>query len=229
MIPSLSEDFAMNATINTTEDCNLRCKYCYETKKTKGNIKLEYCKKFIDMLLEDTNYLDIREDEADYVKNIQSSGLLLDFIGGDSLIDPQLLDDISTYAIKKIFTTNTTNAKNWRNHFKITISTNGTLFSRPDVREFCEKWKDILHIGVSIDGCPEIHDANRIFPNGEGSMKTILKNWDWFKSTFPLFATTTKSTLAKNSIPYLYDSLKWMHEELGLNYINQNFIMEKNN
>ena len=217
----------LNVIINTTEDCNLRCKYCYEIKKKKKSIDFETCKKFIDILVTDENLLGIEEDEYNNIPWLEiSDGIVLDFIGGDSLIDPQLLDQIITYLIKKLYTTQTPIAKQLRRKIRVSISTNGTLFVRQDVRDFCEKWKDILEIGVSIDGCPEIHDKNRIFPNGSGSMEVIMKGWPWYKETFPRQAKITKATCNKDSIPYLYESLKWMHEELGLIYINQNFIME---
>jgi uncharacterized protein len=36
----------------------------------------------------------------------------------------------------------------------------------------------------------------------------------------------TKSTLNKDSIPYLYESVKFLHEDMGIPQINMNFIME---
>jgi uncharacterized protein len=41
--------------------------------------------------------------------------------------------------------------------------------------------------------------------------------------------TTTKSTLNKESIPHIFNSLVYLHEELGLTEINQNFIQEQMN
>ena len=216
MIPDLPNFEGLNCTINTTEDCNLRCKYCYEVNKRPKSIDFEKCKKFID-LLTDGDKIDkaLRPDET-----VESQNLILDFIGGDSLIDPILLDKILSYFNYK------NNLREVPRNWRCSISSNGTLFSRPEVRAFCEKWKHNLCIGVSIDGCPEIHDANRIFPDGSPSMPEILKNWDWYKRTFPVEALGTKATCSRNSIPYLYDSLKFMHETLGMKYIHQNFIME---
>ena len=53
MLPPINEEEGLNVTINTTEDCNLRCKYCYESNKRNRSIPIEYCKKFIDILLQD--------------------------------------------------------------------------------------------------------------------------------------------------------------------------------
>lgn len=216
MILDKKEAEGINCTINTTEDCNLRCKYCYEINKRPKSIDLDTCYKFIDLLFSEENILQLED------KQFLEDGLIIDFIGGDSLINPDLLDKILNYVNYKYVTGNKFKKKGWR----ASISSNGTLFEREDVRAFCEKWSPYLSLGISIDGCPEIHDMNRVYPDGTGSMSTILKWWPWYKKWFPENAEGTKATCARSSIPYLYESLKWMHEELGLKYISQNFIME---
>ena len=216
----------LTCTINTTEDCNLRCKYCYEINKRPRNIDLDTCKKFINIILKDPDPCGVKEDPQ--FSWIYSKGICLDVIGGDSFMNVELLDKICEYFIKQLYLIDNENTLLWRSLFKFSISTNGTLFN-DKVKEFCLKYKDSLSIGISIDGCPEIHDLNRVYPNGQGSMHDIIKNWEWFSKEFPYLAQETKATASKNTIPYLYDSLKFMHEELGINYINQNFIMEDMN
>ena len=224
MLKNLPEFYGLNCTINTTEDCNLRCKYCYEINKCNKTIDLESCKKFIDLVLQDYDFCRIKDTPSkdNRGESIYKSRVF-DFIGGDSLMNVDILEEIFRYINKK---TALLPGGQLENGWRASISTNGTLFERSQVRAFCEKWKDNLHVGVSIDGCPEIHDMNRVFPDGTGSMSTIMKWWPWYKKTFPTAALSTKATCARSTIPYLYDSLVWMHETLGLKYINQNFIME---
>ena len=216
MINNLPEFPGLNCTINTTEQCNLRCKYCYEVSKRSRNIDFELCRKFIDMVTGSS------DNFTAMMKKLVSEGIIFDFIGGDSFTDPELLDKIAHYIVYRL------NAVRHpaRNMWRMSISTNGTLFSNPKVREFCEKWHNQLSVGVSIDGCPEIHDKYRVFPDGSGSMDVIKKWLPWYRSVFPVQSRSTKSTCSKASIPYLYESLVYMHEELGFDYINQNFIME---
>ncbi len=52
------------------------------------------------------------------------------------------------------------------------FQTNGTLIDEPWCR-LLKRW-DML-VGISIDGPPEIHDKNRIYPNGSGSQKDVLR------------------------------------------------------
>ena len=230
MLENLSAKEGLTVTFNTTEDCNMRCKYCYEINKNKRSIDFEKCKKFIDLILSDDDYLCLEEDK--YGKEFWRRGLIIDLIGGDALMNVDICEKILTYVVYKLNTTNTNKARLWRNSWKCSISSNGTLLGEPKVRAFLEKWKWCISLGVSIDGCPEIHDKNRIMAyrgkNGEevGSMDIILKNWEWYRKTFPYDSLQTKATCSKDTIPYLYESLVFMHEKLGLRYINQNFIME---
>ena len=226
MIPSLSEDHKFNITINTTEDCNLRCKYCYEVNKKPHSLPLDYAKKFIDRVIEDPDPCGLLNDPDPVFRAIYNQGIILDTIGGDSFMDPELLDEIYSYFIYKLFSVDTPNTKTWRNHFRFSISTNGTLFSNPKVRTLIKKYRPFMSCGVSIDGCPEIHDLNRVYADGRGSMDDILANWPFYQKMFPRDSKSTKSTCNRDSIPYLLESLKFMHETLGINYVNQNFIME---
>lgn len=234
MISCPEEMQGLQITINTTEDCNMRCSYCYEINKRKHSIPFEYAKKFIDIICEDPDPIGILENPTDnFNENTYLQGLVLDFIGGDALMDVSLLDKICTYFLNKVYTTDNAHCKRWRSSFRFSISSNGTLFSKPDVKAFCEKWakKGLLSVGVSIDGCPAIHDKNRIMaeknPDGTwGSMNIIKENWNWYRETFKNDSLLTKATMSKDSIPYMYESLVYMHEDLGLPFINQNFIME---
>lgn len=220
----LKERMAFSVTFNTTEDCNLRCKYCYEINKRQVHLGLDKAKKFIDLLLNDEDPANVKN--SDFLPNLYQAGITIDFIGGDALMNVDLLDKILIYWLEAVNTTKTKNAEYWRTNWRVSISSNGTLFDDPNVRAFLEKWKNNISLGVSIDGCPEIHDAYRVFPNGKGSMSAILENWEWYQKTFPHDCIRTKSTCSKASIPYLYDSLVFMHEKLGITDVYQNFIME---
>jgi uncharacterized protein len=200
---------------------------CYEIEKKHKTLPLDYAKRFIDFILTDPDPIECKETK-DYW--IIDQGLIIDFIGGDSFMHVDLMDQILQYYIYKVNTISLNHK--WANNWRVSISSNGTLFERKECRDFILKWRDVLSLGISIDGCPTIHDKNRIFaergPNGEeiGSMGTILKWWPWLREVNYNICNSTKATCSRDSIPYLAESLKFMHEDLGINYINQNFIME---
>ncbi len=58
------------------------------------------------------------------------------------------------------------------------FQTNGTLIDEAWAR-FLKRW-DML-VGISIDGPPEIHDKNRIYPNGTGSQAEVLRGLRWLQ------------------------------------------------
>ena len=227
-----SENFnGMSCTICDCFDCNLRCKYCYELNKRAVTIDIDTVYKFIDRLLEDDDPIGAEGTSDAWISQV---GCILDFIGGDAFMYPDIMDKALSYFQ---YRANKLNHR-WKNNWRASISTNGTLFGDPAVQKLIEKYGDNLSIGVSVDGCPEMHDANRIFTvrgkNGEelGTMSTIMKWWPWLRERQPDATNHTKSTCSKDSIPWLYKSLVFMHEPypkgLGMTYINQNFIMEEN-
>ncbi|GBR73653.1 radical SAM/SPASM domain-containing protein [Candidatus Termititenax aidoneus] len=219
MIPAISEYEGMSITFQVTEDCNLRCKYCYEIDKRPGDLPFEYAQKFIDIILEDDDPISAKGTDNEWILN---EGLILDFIGGDALMVPELLDKIIQYYQYKAVSL----GHRWAYRWRASISSNGTLFEKPQVRELLLKYKNSLYVGVSVDGCPEIHDKNRVWKDGRGTMKDIQKWWDWYIEWIGQDWATTKATCNKDTIPYLYKSIKFLHEEMRLKQIHMNFIFE---
>jgi uncharacterized protein len=219
MIPGIEDYKGLNITFQVTEDCNLRCKYCYEVDKKPGDLPFEYAQKFIDIILTDPDPINAKGTDCEY---LLKNSLILDFIGGDALMTPELLDKILQYYTYKAVSM----GHHWAYRWRASISSNGTLFDKPEVRDFMMKYKDNLSIGVSVDGCPEIHDKNRIHKDGTGTMKDIQKWWDWYMEWHGADSVATKATCNKDTIPYLSKSIKFLHEEMRLRHININFIFE---
>ena len=218
MIPPIKQYEGLDITFQVTEDCNLRCKYCYEVDKKPGDLPFEYAQKFINIILEDEDPIGVKGTKEEW---ILQKGLVIDFIGGDALMVPELLDQILQYYQYEAVRLR----HKWAYRWRVSISSNGTLFGDPKVRDFMLKYKDNLSIGVSLDGCPEIHDKNRIWKDGRGTMKDIQKWWDWYLEWHG-DAAGTKATCSKDSIPYLSKSIKFLHEEMCLKQISMNFVFE---
>ena len=62
MINAYKEPGAFSVTLNTTEDCNLRCRYCYEVNKRKRALSLSNAKMFIDHVLTDNDPGNVLDD-----------------------------------------------------------------------------------------------------------------------------------------------------------------------
>ncbi len=174
----------MNYTIHLTEECNLRCKYCYENwyyHKQKCEISFENIKYIIDREAEKNN-----------------GNCFITFYGGEPLLKKNLIDRTIKYA----------KAKDSKTKFGFSITTNGTLISG----EFIDYMKNnnFVNIAYSIDGAESTHNFNRIFENGKGSFDIVRENAKQLLKYFDnvvAMMVITKSNFENLSgnIKYLYD------------------------
>jgi sulfatase maturation enzyme AslB (radical SAM superfamily) len=78
---------------------------------------------------------------AMFENNREKSLCEIEFIGGESFLCVDLLDEITDYA------------RSFGKQLAVVISTNGTLLGIPEVRSYIAKNKDVLSIGLSIVVC----------------------------------------------------------------------------
>ena len=184
-----------NITFVVTEKCNLNCSYCYEIHKTDNVMSKEIAKKGVDFLFNNNkinNYYNINN----------TPGVILEFIGGEPLLEIDLIDFIVEYFKFKAFEIDSP----WAINYMISISSNGILYKSDKVQNFLKKNKDRVSIGISIDGNKSLHDACRVFPNGEGSYDIVEEAVRlWVKNELK---PQTKMTLSPFNVGYLNDAVK---------------------
>lgn len=162
----------------TNLDCNLRCKYCYENKSSVvNNIK--------DIKLIVLNYYKTIIKDEENLQEQNEKNVIIDFIGGESLLHPEFLEKCFDAIIKTHY--DSFKLKNIPLIFS--ICTNGTLLNPENTtptavktRELIQKYKKYIYLGFSIDGTKEIHDANRIYIDGKGSYDDVIKGYEWAKT-----------------------------------------------
>lgn len=199
-------DKAQTVTFIVTEDCNLRCKYCYVTHKSANKrMNLQTAKKFVDYLLTSD---DLRYAEA----------IILEFIGGEPFLEAELIDQICDYFKITAFRLN----HDWYWNYRISICTNGVNYSSPAVQNFINKNMNKISVTISLDGTKEKHDLQRVFPDGSGSYDIIDKNVDLWLSQFK---GTTKATFASQDLPLLYESIISLWKR-GIKEVNSNVVFE---
>lgn len=202
-----------NITFIVTEDCNLNCTYCYEKHKTKRKMSKEVAKKAVDFIFDKNlinGYYDIDNDEA----------VVIEFIGGEPLLEIDLMDYIVDYFKVKAFSL----SHPWATNYMINITSNGILFNSPKVKQFFDKNDGHVSIGITIDGDKELHDACRVFPDGSGSYDIVEKavvNWSKID-----VSAQTKITLCPDNVMHLNKALQnvW---SLGINGAATNCVFEK--
>lgn len=204
--------FVHNFTFQTTENCNLNCTYCYQINKTAGRMPLATAKKFIDKLL---------NDEYGYINKHNSPAIILEFIGGDPLLEINLTKKIYEYFLDRCYELD----HPWFTLHRLSICTNGLLYFDRDVQDFFKKYAQNVSFNISIDGNRELQDACRIQPNGEGSYDIDIMALNHFNK-YHTTERNSKMTLAPENMRYLYDSVvNFINEDMES--INLNCIFEE--
>ena len=146
---------SLNATALTlmiSQECNLRCKYCYGKDgeySNKGKMDFSIAKKAIDY----------------FISKAPSDKLNICFFGGEPLLNFELIKEVVDY-VRQI-------EKMTDKKFTFCMTTNATLINQ-EIRTFIKKNR--ISITVSIDGTKDMNDANRFYANKHGIYDDIKKN-----------------------------------------------------
>ena len=132
-------------TLNVTSGCNMACKYCFATTSAKKKaMPLKVAEQAIRNMLEN--------NPADEL-------FTLYFFGGEPLLHKAFIKDVVAIAKNEIV------VKHGK-RVSFMVNTNGTLMD-DGLLEFFKK--EDFAVTVSLDGPKDINDANRVYPDGEGS------------------------------------------------------------
>ena len=206
---------ARTITIQVTEDCNLKCSYCYQINKSPKAMNLDTAKKFIDLILSDDESLN------SYINKNNTDFIILDFIGGEPLLEIDLINDIVEYFIKRCIELD----HPWIYGYMLSIGTNGTLYFTDKVQKFLNKYQSRISMNITVDGDKQLHDSCRVFANGSGSYDLAAAAVvDWMKRTGGN-GKSTKLTIAPENVKYLKDAIINMID-LGFEFINENCVYE---
>ncbi|MFJ7890443.1 radical SAM protein [Lysinibacillus xylanilyticus] len=193
-----TEKFEMKVLlINTTEDCNLRCTYCYfggAYDDTRVHRKLK------------ADIEDLKPILEEFVlsnKNVEKQRAIY-FFGGEPLLNFKLIKDVVNY-IDEISIKYHINIEN----ILYQIATNGTVLNSRMMEFFKEK---DFYINVSMDG-PN-HDKYRLDKVGNGTLDLVTKKLKWVSETYPEYYSTHFGIVCVITPPYkiplLYDFFtKW--------------------
>lgn len=200
-------------TFQVTDECNLRCTYCYQINKGSRKMKFEYAKKLIDMLLTEDPKLN------GYITVKNSPGLVLDFIGGEPFLNVELIEQICDYFYSRAIEL----MHPWASRSAISISSNGVLYFKPEVQRFLNKYRSRMSLNISIDGNKQLHDACRVFPDGSGSYDiAVAAAKDWMDQGFDM---GSKITIAPGNLDYIFGAITHM-VDLQYTEIHANTVYE---
>ncbi|MGL5614682.1 MAG: radical SAM protein [Sarcina sp.] len=148
------EDIQMrHVSFEVTERCNLRCKYCVY-HEGQGGFR-EFGKQDIS--------LDTMKKTIDLLEKSKEKDIYISFYGGEPLVRFDLIKELIEYSNEKL--------KSKIVHYNMT--TNCTLMTK-EIAKYLANIENYFTT-VSLDGPQQIHDANRIFVNGDGSFNKAVQ------------------------------------------------------
>lgn len=158
-----------HVVFETTENCNLRCKYCgyndiYSTfeERSKRELPFDKAKRFLDFM----------HDQWDSPLNVSyNKQIAISFYGGEPLMNFSLIEKVVDYVSK------------WKldnNYIVFSMTTNGTLLDK--YIDFLVKWDFSLF--VSIDG-DKYHNSFRTYANGKESFEKVFANISLIQQKYP--------------------------------------------
>ena len=144
----------LNLILLPTEKCNLRCTYCYE--------RFELGKMAPDVVKGVKRLISKRQRKL--------KSLHISWFGGEPLLAPDVIEDISLHAQASNIST-----------FTGSMSTNGVLLT-PNVVETLER-SNVAWLQISLDGFEKDHDVTRCGISGQKTFKRIISNLSSFSKS----------------------------------------------
>ena len=178
-----SDYMIKDITIQVTESCNFACSYCYQHNKSQHAMSYEMAVKVVDNCLNDPD-----------ISN--KLGVIINFIGGEPLLEIELIDKVCSYYFKKVSEKDIKLAS----RSMIAICSNGWLYFDTKVQEFIKKYHRNLSFSISIDGFKELHDSCRVTVGGLPTYDLCIKAAKHYMENYGYLGT--KMTFAKENIMY---------------------------
>lgn len=134
----------MIVNLHVTQDCNLRCDYCYASPKRQQHMSLDVARAAIDLA----------EREAQDIHIV--------FFGGEPLLQRGLIEQVVALCESR--------ALEGKSGYGFQIATNGVLLD-DEFLHFAKQHR--VSISVSLDGCEAAHDQHRHLPSGAPSWALV--------------------------------------------------------
>ena len=184
----------MNVELSITEQCNLRCSYCYfrETHAKR-------CAVMSDEVMEASIRLAVKRSIE-----TQDAFLNITFFGGEPLLRMDFIKKTVKFA-KELVKQNASKLKKDLK-FMFSLDTNGTLLTE-EIIKYLKKEK--IRVTVSLDGPEKKHDISRLTLDGKGSFKKIKP----FIPALVEMGAEVVSVVTPKNIKGFADSIKWLFKQ----------------
>lgn len=200
-----SQNRKISFWINITNNCNLRCEYCYISKK-KLVISDDIILKIVDKIISENKVNKYNE-------------VIIRIAGGEPLLEFDKVKFLVNNFIK--------NRKKIKAKIVFILLTNGTLINN-EIIKFIKKHK--INVCISLDGTKKFHDLQRKTILKRGSYFLVKKAFDLLRKNRILFSTYTVIT-DKNikNIPTLTKILVKNQIAFGFSFVKNSKIVNIKN
>lgn len=162
-LKELTSGHVRSITLNLTENCNLRCRYCTFCADFPGERKLSAKRMSFRTGKAAVDWL------AEHSENEEK--LSIAFFGGEPLLEFQLIIKLYEYAKGRLES----------KHVDFQVSTNATLIDDQFL-----KWVSgdaNISVAVTVNGPASIHDRDRVYDGGRDSHAKVLERLETLLST----------------------------------------------
>jgi uncharacterized protein len=188
----------LSAWVHVTNECNLRCDYCYINKTA-------------DDMDEATGYSAVDAIFRSAHK-YQFKKVKLKFAGGEATMNLKRVFAIHTYAQEQ--------AQKTRLELETVILTNGVALGERAITEFERRG---IRVTISLDGVGEAHDVQRKFANGKGSFRWVSRTLDRLvERGIKPFISITLSNRNAQDLPGVIQYVVERDLPFNINFVREN-------
>lgn len=187
-----AEHFGTNALeliLMPSEDCNFRCKYCYEDF-LRGTMRPEVRLGIRNLVEKRAKYLD---------------RLSVSWFGGEPLYGWEAIEELGPF-FREV-------ADRREIAFHSHMTTNGYLLT-PDVAERLLSW-GVTSYQITLDGAAEDHDRSRPGRDGSGTFEQIYANLRSLARRPTQFSITLRVNISRDNAPGIHELLDRLQMDLG--------------
>jgi uncharacterized protein len=186
------------AWLHVTNQCNLRCTYCY-LAKTNEAMTPRTARAAIDTVLEAARLHGY-------------SNVMLKYAGGEATLNMPLVEDMQRYA--------ETRAAVWDTNLRGVVLSNGVRLN-PQMLERIQRAG--LRLMISLDGPQAIHDAQRPTRGGQGSYSRVVAGIERARALgLDLTISITVTGASVTGLPELVEWLLARDLHFSLNFYRDN-------
>lgn len=167
-LPYFMERKLSKITLQVTQNCNFRCKYCIYSEDTNKKQRSHS---------QESMSWDTAKEAVDFLlaHSIDSKDINIGFYGGEPLLAFDLIKDVVAYA-EKVFR---------GKKLTYNMTSNATLLDEKKIDFLIEHDVSLM---ISLDGPKEINDLNRVYPDGSGTYDAIMKKIQLIHEKYPEYA-----------------------------------------